>query len=77
VKYAFEMGPGSMIYIPNFINIGSAINIFGGKAYTQTHRRQGDRISFIFFSKYGNRLKTVILNSTLTMRTPKKVIIIK
>jgi hypothetical protein len=54
MKYAVEMGSGAMIYTPNFIKIGSAIQklIDGG---TQTHRLYGDHIClllfYFFFSK--------------------------
>jgi hypothetical protein len=36
MKYAIEMGPGAMIYIPSFIKIGSAIQKLGGGGYTDT-----------------------------------------
>jgi hypothetical protein len=37
MKYAVEMGSGTMIYIPSFIKIGSAIQkLMGG--YTDTQR---------------------------------------
>jgi hypothetical protein len=35
MKYAVEMGSGTTIYIPRFINIGSAIQTFMG-GYTDT-----------------------------------------
>jgi hypothetical protein len=42
MKYAVEMGPGAMIYIPSFIKNGSGIqNVLGG-----IHRQQV--ITFIF-----------------------------
>jgi hypothetical protein len=34
MKYAVEMGPNGMIYIPSFIKIGSAIQKFMGKGDT-------------------------------------------
>jgi hypothetical protein len=54
MKYSFEMGSGTLICIPSFIKIGSAIQkLIGGD--TQTDRQLGDRISrlvfLIFFSK--------------------------
>jgi hypothetical protein len=42
VKYAAEMGSGTMIYIPSFINE----KISGD---TQTHRQHGDLISLLLF----------------------------
>jgi hypothetical protein len=43
MKYAVEMGPVAMIYIPSFINIGSGIQkLIGG-----THRQASDRISLL------------------------------
>jgi hypothetical protein len=42
MNYAFEMGLGVMIYIPNLIKIGSAIQkvIEGGK-HTYRHTKTG------------------------------------
>jgi hypothetical protein len=50
MKYAVEMGSGSMIYIPSFIKIGSGIQKLIGKA-TKTHRQHGDIISLLSFFK--------------------------
>jgi hypothetical protein len=36
MKYAVEMGSGAMIYIPNFIKIGSGIQKLIGGAFTDT-----------------------------------------
>jgi hypothetical protein len=47
MKYAVEMGSGDMIYVPNFIKIGSAIQKLIEED-TQTYREHGDRISPIF-----------------------------
>jgi hypothetical protein len=45
MKYANEMGSGSMIYIPSFIKIGSGIQkLIGG-----IHRQHGDLISLLSF----------------------------
>jgi hypothetical protein len=38
IKYAFEMGSVAMIYIPSFINIGSAIQNLIGGGYTDIQR---------------------------------------
>jgi hypothetical protein len=54
MKYAVEMGSGAMICIPSFIKIGSGIQKFMG-GDTQTHRRDGYRISLLQES----RLKTI------------------
>jgi hypothetical protein len=43
MKYAVEMGSGSMIHVPNFIIIGSGIKKFMGGG-RQTHGQNGDRI---------------------------------
>jgi hypothetical protein len=52
MKYAAEMGSGPMIYIPNFIKIGSDIQkIIGGD--TQTHKQPSDPISLVLFVKIG------------------------
>jgi hypothetical protein len=49
MKYTVEMGSGATIYMPSFINIGSAIQkLIGG-----IHRQHGDRISLLYFSKQG------------------------
>jgi hypothetical protein len=44
MKYADEMGSRAMIYIPSFINTGSAIQKLIGKD-TQTYRQDGDHKS--------------------------------
>jgi hypothetical protein len=50
MKYAVEMGSGSMIYIPSFIKIGSGTKILLGGIHRHTDRQQGDMISlFLFF----------------------------
>jgi hypothetical protein len=36
MKYAVEMGSGAIIYIPNFIKIGSGIQMLMGGGYTDT-----------------------------------------
>jgi hypothetical protein len=47
MKYAIEMGSGTMTYIPSCIKTGSGIqNLMGD---TQTHRQDGDRISLLSF----------------------------
>jgi hypothetical protein len=48
MKYAVEMGTGAMIYILNFIKIGSGIQKLIGK-YSQTRRQHGDLISLPSF----------------------------
>jgi hypothetical protein len=53
MKYNVEMDSGGMMYIPNFVKIGSGIQklLLG---YTQARRQQDDLISLLlFFSKYG------------------------
>jgi hypothetical protein len=47
MKYAIEMGSGSMIYIPTFITISSGIQ----KLIGRTHRHHGDLISPLLFFK--------------------------
>jgi hypothetical protein len=37
MTYAVEMGSGSMIYIPGFSKIGSAIQKLMGVGFTHTH----------------------------------------
>jgi Uri superfamily endonuclease len=36
MKYAVEIGSGSMIYIPSFIEIGSAIQMLAGRIQRHT-----------------------------------------
>jgi hypothetical protein len=60
MKYTVEVGSGAMICIPNYVNIGSAIQklIRGG-----IHRQHGDRISvLLFFQNKKRRLIITILN---------------
>jgi hypothetical protein len=47
MKYAVEMGPGAMIYMPSFIKTASDIQKLKGEGHTQTYRREGDRISLL------------------------------
>jgi hypothetical protein len=49
MKHAVELGSGAMLYIPNFIKIGSSIQKFMGGGDTQTHRRHGGLINVLFF----------------------------
>jgi hypothetical protein len=42
VKYAVEIGSGTMIYILNFIKIGSGIQKISWGIIMQTHRQQVD-----------------------------------
>jgi hypothetical protein len=48
MKYAVEIGSGAMIYIPNFIKIGSGIEKFV-RGDSQTHME----ITQIYFRKVG------------------------
>jgi hypothetical protein len=54
MKYAVEVGSGTMIHISSFINTGSAIQKLKGDR--QTHREQGDGITLVLFfqSKEGS-----------------------
>jgi hypothetical protein len=45
MKHAVEMGSVAVIYIPNFIKIGSGIQKLIGD--TQTRRQDEDRISLL------------------------------
>jgi hypothetical protein len=54
IKYPFEMGSGSIIYIPRFIMNGSGIQ----KLTRGIHRQRSDLISpLLFLSKWESRLK--------------------
>jgi hypothetical protein len=57
MKYAIEMGPSAMIYIPSFVKIGSGIQkLIGGDM--QKHRQRGDLISLLLFlQRKESRLK--------------------
>jgi hypothetical protein len=70
MKYAVGMGSGAMIYVPGFINIGSAILKLIGGGETQTHRHHGDRISlFLFFQNRDSRLTRKELSFYLLYNT--------
>jgi hypothetical protein len=59
MKYAVQMGSGTIIYIPSFINIDSGIQKLIGR---DTHRQQGDLISLLlFFQNKESRLKSIFL----------------
>jgi hypothetical protein len=45
MNYAVEIGSVAMLYIPSFINIGSAIQKLMDA--THIHRQHGDRISLL------------------------------
>jgi hypothetical protein len=49
MKYVVEIGLGAMIYMPNFVKIGSAIQkLIGGGI----HRQHGDRVSQLLLLFY-------------------------
>jgi hypothetical protein len=50
MKYAVEMSSSAMIYIPNFIKIGSSIRKLR-VGDTQMHWHHGDLISLLLFSQ--------------------------
>jgi hypothetical protein len=54
MKYVVEMGSGAMIYITNFIKIGSGIQNLKKRGNSQTHREHGNLISLIWESKLKN-----------------------
>jgi hypothetical protein len=75
MKYTVEMGSCAMIYIPSFIQIGSAMpkSIEGMHRHTQTAWRSHKPTS-IFFSKYeklANKTQRTHQNSTITASFPK------
>jgi hypothetical protein len=48
MKYAVEMGLGAMIYIPNFIKIGSGVKkVDKGWGDSQPHRQEDDLRSLL------------------------------
>jgi hypothetical protein len=49
MKYPVQMASSGMMYIPSFINIGSAIQKLIRGIRIQTHRQQGDLISLLLF----------------------------
>jgi hypothetical protein len=59
MKYANDMGPGSMMYIPSFIEIGSDIKIlWEGFIHKYTHTHHGNLINLLsFFNKEGKEAK--------------------
>jgi hypothetical protein len=59
MKYAVDVNSSAMIYIPNFIKIGSSIQkLIGGYTDTQMHRQHDGRISLsIVFQNKESRLK--------------------
>jgi hypothetical protein len=57
---ANDMGSGAMIYIPSFIRIRSGLQklIAGGGSHKHTHTaRRAHKLTFIFFSKQGEKDK--------------------
>jgi hypothetical protein len=59
MECAVEMDSGAMIYIPNFIKIGSAIQKMIGGIHIHAHRQHGDRISLLSF--FQNKIKGIRL----------------
>jgi hypothetical protein len=47
MKYAVQMGSGTVIYIPSFIKIGSGIQKLVWAGGSQSHRQNGERISLL------------------------------
>jgi hypothetical protein len=72
MKYAVEMGSNAIIYIPDFIKIGSGIQKLLGGIHMQTHRQrqQGDLISLILFFQNKESRPIKILYSANTSCTP-------
>jgi hypothetical protein len=66
MRYAVEMGSGTMICMPTFIKIGSGLQtlIWGD---TQIHRQYGDHINLLLFLQ--NKEST--LKSTKTENVPR------
>jgi hypothetical protein len=69
MKYAVEIGPGAMIYIPRFVQIGSGIQkLMGGGGGSQTHRQHCDLISILLcLQNKESRLKIHIILDVNTM----------
>jgi hypothetical protein len=61
MKYALEMGSGSVIYIPSFIKIGSGIQKLIGQTHIQTHREYRDCISLLLF--FQNKESGIIIDA--------------
>jgi hypothetical protein len=61
MKYAVEIGSGTMIYAPNFIKIGSSIQTLGDDI--QTHRQHSDRISLLSFFFFFKRKEVISARS--------------
>jgi hypothetical protein len=53
MKYSIEMGLGGMMYVSNFVKIGSGIQKLW--EYTQAHRQQDD-LQFFKIRKVGYKL---------------------
>jgi hypothetical protein len=52
MKYAVEMGAGVTVYIPVFINIGTATHkLMGGGGDIQIQRQRGDSQAYFYFFK--------------------------
>jgi hypothetical protein len=45
MEYTVEMDSSAMIYIPNFIKIGSGVQKLMAGRYTDKHRQHEDRIN--------------------------------
>jgi hypothetical protein len=58
MKYAVEMGSGTVIYIPSFIKIGAGIQKLMGEGNSRTQRQYGELINvFAFFQNKESRQK--------------------
>jgi hypothetical protein len=46
------MGSGAVIYVPNFIKIGSGVqSLIEGDTHTHTHEQKGNLINLLYFLK--------------------------
>jgi hypothetical protein len=45
------MGSGAMIYVPNFVKIGSGVQQLIGGIHKHTHGHQRDLISLVYYFK--------------------------
>jgi hypothetical protein len=71
MKYAAEMGWSAMIYVWNFIQIGSAIEKLVGGEYRGKHREHGDCISLLlFFQNKESNLKHLFISRNIIPHIP-------
>jgi hypothetical protein len=68
--YTVDMGLGAMLYVPNFIKIGSSIQMLLGRIHTETDMQTAKFFIKTFYVLFHNRKSKLKILSYLAESTP-------